>query len=284
MPPSLSSLLVLAALLPQDPRGPVSTRKPDGNKLVKVELLAERAALRAGERFALVAKLSVQKGWHIYWGENCGDSGVPTRLELEGPDGFVVSAPRFPVPERREDPGDIVSYVHEGEVLVLFDVEAPAKLDPSAPSEFELDASWLVCIRECYEGAGAAKLALPAAADAAEHRANEALFAAARARQPRPMSELAGLETAFAVDAGKPGECTLTCRTPGAEELGFLPHEQRDPAFVSARFEAGALVLRYRWRAPANGPRTARFAGVLTVKDKGAGAHYALDRKYDVSF
>src|SRR6187455_1666698 len=134
----LNALAFLLLASPaQDPRaGP----EPDGNKLVRVELLAERAKLHPGERFTLAAKLSVSRGWHIYWGENPGDTGVPTRLELEGPKDFEIGPARFPVPERHSEPGDLVAFVHEGQVLVLFDAVAPAQLAPGQKASFELSA------------------------------------------------------------------------------------------------------------------------------------------------
>ncbi len=110
----------------QSPRP--KARETDGNKLVKVALRADHDVVRAGDAFQLCIVLDVKPGWHVYW-ENPGDAGNPTRIELAGPDGFELGAPRFPCPVRHEEEGDIVSYVHEGEVLVLFDIEARARDD-----------------------------------------------------------------------------------------------------------------------------------------------------------
>ncbi len=276
-----ASLLLAAALLPQDPRAGKPAAPPDGNKLVRVELLADRTAIHAGEHFTLAAKLAVQRNWHIYWGENPGDSGVPTRLELEGPKGFVIGAPRFPVPLRHVDAGDIVMYVHEGEVLVLFDVEAPAALAADAKSEFALDASWLVCIRECYEGAGSAALTLKTSAGSAPEKANDALFEKARAALPRKLDGLQGLDAQFAIDVQKREDLRLVLGVAGAQELSFFPAEQAEPALVSSASGAeGRLELVYRWKELPKGDQKIGFPGILNVKTKDGTASFWFDRKF----
>ena len=274
-------LLTLAPLLlgfvpaAQDPR---AGAEPDGNKLVKVELVAERAKLHPGEHFTLAAKLTVTPRWHIYWGENPGDTGVPTRVEIEAPKEFTIGAPRFPVPERHEEPGPLVSFIHEGQVLVLFDAVAPAKLEPGAKAHFELSASWLVCTSRCFEGAGEAALDLECAAAGDAIPANEALFKDARAKLPRKLDELKGLESKLL------DESRVELVLPGALELSFLPAEQKNPAFDSAESAGAKLVLHYMWKVKPKGKTAFGCPGILSVKTKDGSVHYWFDRKYDASF
>ena len=277
-------LFALASLLLAVPQNPLAGAEPDGNTLVKVELVSERAKLHPGERFTLAAKLTVTPRWHIYWGENPGETGVPTRLELEAPRDFSVGAPRFPVPERHEDPGPIVSYIHEGVVLVLFDAVAPAKLEPGTKARFELAASWLVCTTRCFQGEGEAALELECAAPGEPLPANEALFKTARAKLPRALSELQGLDLEFRMDATNLDQLRLLIGVPAALDLGFLPAEQRDPAFESVTLDGKSkrLELLYRWKERPNGKVQVGFPGLLTVKTKDGPVHYWLDRKYDV--
>jgi len=276
-------LFALASLLLAVPQNPFAGAEPDGNKLVKVELVSERAKLHPGERFTLAARLSVSRGWHIYWGENPGDTGVPTRLELEGPKEFTLGPARFPVPERHTEPGDLVAFVHEGQVLVLFDAVAPAKLAPGEKVRFELSASWLVCTTRCFAGEGEASLELECAAAGAELPANEALFKDARAKLPRPLSELKGLRSSLQPVAGKADECRVVVAVADALELGFLPAEQKNPAFVSSTTAPdGGLELLYRWRELPQGKAQVGCPGILSLKTKDGPAHYWLDLKYDV--
>jgi DsbC/DsbD-like thiol-disulfide interchange protein len=278
-------LLAIASLLlasvPQDPR---AGSDPDGNTLVKVELVSERSKLHPGEHFTLAAKLTVTPRWHIYWGESAGETGVPTRVEIEAPKGFTLGRPQFPVPERHVEPGPLVSYVHEGTLLVLFDAVAPDELEPGTKARFELSASWLVCTSRCFEGAGTAAIELECAQKGAPVPANEALFKQARAQQPRPLSELQGLGTGSSVDVKNPGEYRCEISVPGALELSFLPAEQRDPAFVSSSGAGEHLELVYRWKEPPKGARKLRSPGLLQVRTKNGTASYWFDREHDVAY
>jgi len=277
---SIAFLLLAGAA--QDPR---AGAEPDGNKLVRVELLAERAKLHPGEHFTLVAQLTVSRGWHIYWGENPGDTGVPTRLELDLPKGFEVGPARFPVPLRHEDPGPLYSFVHEGQVLVLFDAVAPAQLAPGTKARFELSASWLVCTTRCFQGEGEASLELECAAAGEPVPANEALFKDARAKLPRPLSELEGLSTGFSIDVKKLDDCRFTIAAAGALELGFMPADQKNPAFVSATTTPeGGLELLYRWKELPKGEAHFACPGILSVKTKTGTAQYWFDHKYSAGY
>jgi len=269
-------IFALASLLLSIPQDPGT--EPDGNKLVQVELVSERAKLHPGEHFTLAAKLTVTPRWHIYWGENPGETGAPTRLEIEAPKEFVIGAPQFPVPARHVDPGPIESFVHEGQVLVLFDAVAPAKLEPGAKVRFELAASWLVCTSRCFQGEGEAALELECADKGEPAPANEALFQSARAKLPRKLADLKGFETKVL------GEAEFEIVIHDALELSFLPADQKEPAFDAATAQqAGSdarLVLRYRWKEKPKGKVEVTCPGILSVKTKSGTANYWFDHKY----
>src|ERR1700682_4760829 len=96
-PVLLSMALAIAAQGAGDRRAePDSSR---GNRLVQVELIADRAAIRAGDELTLAVKLTVEPSWHVYW-LNPGDSGIPTSFHFDGPPGMTIGEPRFPTPER----------------------------------------------------------------------------------------------------------------------------------------------------------------------------------------
>ena len=65
-----------------------SARAQNAADLVKVELLAEPAAIMPGEPFTVGIKLSMKEHWHTYW-RNPGDSGEPTQVTWKLPQGFV---------------------------------------------------------------------------------------------------------------------------------------------------------------------------------------------------
>ncbi len=272
----LAFVLSIAALVPAS--SPGSQESERGNELVRVELLCDRSAIRAEETFTLAAKLSVQKGWHVYW-ENPGDSGIPTRLSIKGPPGFSVGDALFPAPEREDAEGDIVTYVHKGEVLFLAEARAPKELAAGSKLPFELDAHWLVCQETCYPGAGKARLELAIAApgSAEPAPANEKLFAEARARIPKPWTELRGAAVEW---SGSGAAYALRIDVPDATALELFPLTSRTTRVTgtaSAASSSGCRLtaeLAYKEIAPAEPPR---LQGVLVVTGAKGKSSYRLN-------
>lgn len=270
----MSTLLLLAAsaLAAQDV---VDDR---GDRLVKVELLADHAAIRPGDTFSLGVRLRIEPTWHIYW-ENHGDSGFPTRAKVTGPPGFTIGAPRFPGPERDVAEGDIVSYVLHGEVVLLFDVKAPDPLPPGLErAAFSVDASWLVCTQVCYPGSGQAELEVPiAAAGAKPLLANAKLFEDARARLPKPWKDLAGASIEWRGDENGP---IAIFTVPEASDLELFPLASDSTTFVERTVEPAGpsrrltATLRFASSAPGDAPR---FQGVLRVRKEQVESFYQLD-------
>lgn len=275
-------LLIAAAslsgvLVAQDPE------ENRGDRLVRVELLCDRDAVRAGEEFTLAVRLRVEPGWHIYW-ENPGDSGFPTRAEIRGPAGFEIGPVRFPAPERHDSEGEIVTFVHTGDVVLLAPVRAPAKLEPSSKPRFEVDCRWLVCIEACYPGSGKAAVEVPLAeAERKPRPANEKLFADARARLPRPWKDLAGAT----LDWTRDEECSsLALSVAGATALDFFPTPSESTSLgsvVRTQDERGSrLTLCFRFR-PTSPDETLVARGVLRVKTARGEACYDLAAPFEPS-
>jgi thiol:disulfide interchange protein DsbD len=246
--------------------------------------LADRAEVRPGDVFTLGVKLSVEPGWHIYW-ENPGDSGLPTRILLRGPEGFEIGESRFPTPKREVAEGDIVTYVHKGEVLFLADVRAPSTfgtgLAAGSKAVFDVDASWLVCIEACYPGSGKARLEIPVATAESSALANEKLFAAARARLPRPWKELEGAELEW---SGSGDRRMLKISVPRAVGLELFPLTSETTSLegraVAKDDHSCRLTADLRFREPSP-PELPRLKGVLLVRtEKGEGS-FQMDSTFD---
>ncbi len=103
---------------------------------------------------ALGLRLCAPEGWHLYWGENPGDTGRATRatLSLSGQD---AGAPRWTAPSLHVDPGNIRSFIYEPEGWAVWEVAA----GPGAALEFRAD--WLVCRDQCVQGAAILATSLP---------------------------------------------------------------------------------------------------------------------------
>jgi thiol:disulfide interchange protein DsbD len=140
---------------------------------VKTELLSDVSSMQAGKPFWLGVKLTINPGWHIYW-KNPGDSGLPTRVKLNLPDGFTAGPLQYPTPRRFVLPGNIVCFGYENSVMLLAKVTPPAALPADFQGHFEAQVSWLVCSDVCIPGKETASLDL--GASAAPHSPNRELF------------------------------------------------------------------------------------------------------------
>lgn len=193
---------------------------PEAEPRVKLELLADTDSLAPGAEFMLAAWFELPEEWHIYW-ENAGQSGMPTSLSVEGPEGFTIGEALYPGPTSLEVELEITSYVYEGQVAIFVPVTAPEELSPDQSYEFSLQAEWLVCKKECFLQEGTRQLSLGLAeGGAAPAPANEAKLDPQRAKLPRPQSELTKLRLSW---MKSPPEYRALTVVVGAIDVEFFP-------------------------------------------------------------
>ena len=132
-------------------------------------------------------QLTHQPGWHTYW-KNSGDSGEPTQLQWTLPPGVTAGDIAWPLP-RQIPIGDLVNYGYEGTVLLPVPLTVTPQYRPGplggGALPVHLQATWLVCRRECIPQQGQFDLRLPIAGSTA---LAGAAFEAALAAQPRAIS------------------------------------------------------------------------------------------------
>jgi thiol:disulfide interchange protein DsbD len=114
---------------------------------VHAQLIAEVESIKPGIRFCVALALTMEEGWHTYW-KNPGDSGLPTTIEWNLPEGFSVGEIQWPYPQRFETSG-IVSFGYADEVFLLMDMQAPVTLKPGTVAKFSASVDWLACKEEC---------------------------------------------------------------------------------------------------------------------------------------
>ncbi|KPK81705.1 MAG: hypothetical protein AMS25_05275 [Gemmatimonas sp. SM23_52] len=171
----LLSFLAPAALAAQEPGDP----SPHSDAW----LVSEVASIRPGKPFSVGLRLAMEEGWHSYW-RNAGDSGIPTSLEWELPDGFEAGEIQWPYPSRIARP-PLVSYGYEREVLLLVEIRPPPDLVIGTTVTLAARADWLICEEPCYPATADVAVELPVrdAPPEPDRRWADA-FAAARARLP----------------------------------------------------------------------------------------------------
>src|SRR5439155_14515958 len=76
----------------------------------QARLILSAAAARAGETVTAGVLLKMPPGWHTYW-KNSGDSGAPTKIDWQLPDGIKAGEIQWPVPEKLTV-ADLTTYVY----------------------------------------------------------------------------------------------------------------------------------------------------------------------------
>ncbi|MGE4072827.1 MAG: protein-disulfide reductase DsbD family protein [Lysobacterales bacterium] len=151
------------------------------NGELAITLISERVALVPGGSQRLGLLIEHQPHWHTYW-QNAGDSGIPTKLRWNLPDGIAAGEIQWPHPQRFDLAG-IINFGYGDRILLPVPLEVSAALSPPS-SPLTVTVDWLVCKEECIPGRAELSMSLPVATAAAADTQWAADFAAADARIP----------------------------------------------------------------------------------------------------
>ena len=156
-----------------------------GKELVKASLLADTSAVVPGKSFNVGVLLRMAPGWHTYW-KYSGDAGLPTEIKWNLPPGWKVGDIHWPIPLKTIDPGDILTYGYQDEVLLLQEVTPPEKI-ADASVKLSVQVDWLVCEKICIPGGATLAVDLPTTGSAEPK--NTDLFARYRRLLPQKFPE-----------------------------------------------------------------------------------------------
>ena len=253
----------------------VASAQPINTGNVEGQLHSARAAVAPGETFTVILRQNIREGWHTYW-RNPGDSGEPTDLTWQNPQGFTFGPLQWPAPEAVPFAG-IVNYGYHREVLMPISVTAPANAPVGQTLTFTADVYWLVCADICIPEEGVLTLTLPIAAQGRDDPTWAARAAEAIAALPRPLE---GAEAR--ITAGTPARLTVTL--PGMGEIrnphvftynrDVMAHSEPQAPRVGAdgfSFDIPAGVAKDLGQVP--------FEGVVTYEanENGQWAHRAFE-------
>ncbi len=110
-------------------------------------LVPEVTSIRPGTPFTVAIRFEMDPGWHNYW-ENAGDSGLPTTIEWDLPEGFRAGEIQWPYPEKIVA-YPLVDYGYSDEVALLVEVTPPAVLHPGSSVTLDARVNWLICKEIC---------------------------------------------------------------------------------------------------------------------------------------
>lgn len=234
-------LVVVLALL-------AATDAPSASA-TSARLILPVESVKPGDRFLAGVELQMKPGWHTYW-RNGGDSGAPTTIDWNLPDGIKAGEIQWPAPETYEELG-LVTFIYHGSVFLLVPIEVATNATPG-PQSISARVKWLECEKQCVPGSGSIQgqftigtttKAAPAAA----------LIRAAEEKIPKP----AAADSATASWDGPPAgdERVVVLRWRGSPQSGtpdFLPYggEGFEVGTATERLPGGdqEVVLRKKVR------------------------------------
>jgi thiol:disulfide interchange protein/DsbC/DsbD-like thiol-disulfide interchange protein len=119
-------------------------------------LLAVESA-RPGDVVMAAVELRMEGNWHTYW-RNGGDSGAPTKIAWQLPEGITAGAIQWPVPEKDVTAG-LTTYVYRHEAMLLVPLTI-AEGVPAGTRELRARISWLECDEVCVPGSAEVQTSL----------------------------------------------------------------------------------------------------------------------------
>ncbi|QIL71418.1 protein-disulfide reductase [Diaphorobacter sp. HDW4B] len=166
---------------------------------VQAELIAQAPdGIGPGKPLLLGLQITHQPEWHTYW-KNPGDSGLPTQFEWKLPEGMDAGEIAWPVPHKIPL-GSLANYGYENTVLLPVPMTVASTFSPGPLAKdvtFQLQATWLVCRKECIPEEGTFTLQVPVQGTTA---LNSAAFEAAAKAHPKHLSADASAKGSVKVD------------------------------------------------------------------------------------
>jgi thiol:disulfide interchange protein/DsbC/DsbD-like thiol-disulfide interchange protein len=149
----------------------------------RARLVCDVSGTVPGSTVTLGVLLQMDPGWHTYW-ENSGESGLATSVRWTLPEGFTVSGLQWPIPDKKIEPGDVLTYGYAGEVMLLATMHIPQSTHLTM-AKIQAEVSWLECEKTCVPGEATLSLELPLAREA-RPSPDAGSIASSLARLPRP--------------------------------------------------------------------------------------------------
>ncbi len=127
---------------------------------VTAELVSETLTVEPGKPFTVGLSLRPEKDWHTY-GVDPGDSGLPTRIEWNLPDGLRAGEIQWPQSVQLTGP-PIVTYGYESDVLLPVRIDVHNEFAAGSDLVLVATAKWLACRDDaCVPGKAELSLNVP---------------------------------------------------------------------------------------------------------------------------
>lgn len=250
---------------------------------VQAKLVAEEQSIQPGRPFWVGVELKMADGWDTYW-RNPGDSGFPTQINWQLPEGFTAGPIEWPYPQTFKA-DSLVAFGYTDSVLLLSKITPPKNLSASQPVDIQADVNWLACKDSCIPGSAHLSLSLPVnEAEPTLDTQSTPLFAQARKALPAQLGENEGALTVQT----QADEIVMNFQPkPGffgeIEQIEFIPHENEVIDYTAPQpFHAKkeGITLNVKRAHPGELPGV---KGILLVSEKGSAIKRAIHIDTSVS-
>lgn len=96
------------------------------------KIVVDSNSLEKSRSIPIGILIELEEDWHLYW-RNSGDTGMPTSVEFDLPEGITVSEIQWPVPKVFEFDG-LASFGYEKQVLLLAELTIPENYQSNSVS------------------------------------------------------------------------------------------------------------------------------------------------------
>jgi DsbC/DsbD-like thiol-disulfide interchange protein len=117
--------------------------RADPARYMSAALIAETLHPAPGSTVLVGFRMSPQPGWHGYW-SNPGDSGIAPTVRWSAPEGVKFGPLLHPAPTLLRA-GEISSYVHEGDHVLLSRMTISPSFAAAAPIPVTAELRWAAC-------------------------------------------------------------------------------------------------------------------------------------------
>ena len=119
----------------------LSAQPVEVDELIEIDVLFDSTEGKSGQGIWVAFQVRLAPHWHIYW-KNAGESGYPTTIRWEVPEGWNVGSLQFPTPYLYLYEG-MSGYALENNFTLLTEIKAPVSVGEDIEIQATFDA--LVC-------------------------------------------------------------------------------------------------------------------------------------------
>ncbi len=148
---------------------PAQATPPTDTRVISLQLIADTNAVSADKPFHIAVQLSNidSNDMFVLYSGSWVSSWSSSRVELDGPDEFVIETPRWPTPARVDVKGMGGMFGYTGETLVAAKVVPPETLAGVSEVTFSAAVSYYACSNKaCSAGRETLTLKIPIASAA----------------------------------------------------------------------------------------------------------------------